>query len=60
MRYAKKKTKLFENGALNDELVLSTIDQARRDYADGAIIEARDALLDVINAIDDFDMEYNI
>lgn len=60
MRYAKKKTKLFENGALNDELVLSTIDQARRDYGNGAIIEARDALLDVINAIDDFDMEYNI
>lgn len=60
MRYKKKKTKLFENGALNDELVLSTIDQARRDYGNGAIIEARDALLDVINAIDDFDREYNI
>lgn len=60
MRYKKKPTKLFENGALNDELVLSTIDQARRDYENGAIIEARDALLDVINAIDDFDREYNI
>jgi len=60
MRYRKKKTKLFENGALNDELVLSTIDQALRDYGNGAIIEARDALLDVINAIDDFDREYNI
>lgn len=60
MRYKKKPTKLFENGKLNDELVLATIDQARRDYAYGAIIEARDALLDVINAIDDFDREYNI
>lgn len=54
MRYRKKKTKLFENGALNDEVVLSTIDRARRDYEDGAIIEAYDTLLEVINAIDDF------
>lgn len=54
MRYKKKPTKLFENGALNDELVLSAIDRARRDYEDGAIIEAYDTLLAVINAIDDF------
>lgn len=60
MRYKKKPAKLFENGSLNDEVVLSTIDRARRDYGNGAIIEARDALLDVINAIDDFDREYNI
>lgn len=50
----------FENGALNDEFVLATIDQARRAYEDGAIIEARDTLLNVINAIDDFDREYYI
>ena len=54
MRYKKKSTKLFENGSLNDEAVLSAIDRARRDYEDGAIIEAHDALLEVINAIDDF------
>lgn len=54
MKYRKKKTKLFKNGSLNDEAVLSAIDRARRDYEDGAIIEAYDALLEVINAIDDF------
>ena len=54
MRYKKKPTKLFENGSLNDEAVLSAIDRARKDYEDGAIIEAHDTLLEVINAIDDF------
>lgn len=54
MRYKKKATKLFENGSLNDEAVLSAIDRARRDYDYGAIIEAHDTLLEVINAIDDF------
>lgn len=54
MRYKKKSSKLFENGSLNDEAVLSAIDRARKDYEDGAIIEAHDALLEVINAIDDF------
>lgn len=58
MRYKKKKSsKLFENGSLNDEAVLSAIDRARRDYEDGAIIEAHDALLAVIDAIDDFARE---
>lgn len=54
MRYKKKSTKLFENGSLNDEAVLSSIDRARKDYEDGAIIEARDTLLEVVNAVDDF------
>lgn len=54
MRYKKKSTKLFENGSLNDEAVLSAIDRARKDYEDGAIIEAYDTLLEVINAIDCF------
>lgn len=54
MRYKKKQAKLFENGILNDEAVLSAIDRARKDYENGAIIEAYDALLEVINAIDDF------
>lgn len=54
MRYKKKSPKLFENGCLNDEAVFSAIDRARKDYEDGAIIEAHDALLEVINAIDEF------
>ena len=54
MRYKKKSTKLFENGSLNDETVLSAIEHVRKDYEDGAIIEAHDSLLEVIKAIYDF------
>lgn len=53
----KKVKKLFKNGELKDALVLSTIDRARQYYEDGAIIEAHDTLLEVIDAIEEFDKE---
>ena len=37
---------------LNDKKNLKLIKQALKDYEDGALIEARDALAEVVNAID--------
>lgn len=55
MRYRKiDKTKLYDNGFLNDALVLSEIDKAKALYEDGAIIEAKFILSDIVEAIQDF------
>lgn len=55
MKYrAINKTKLYDNGFLNDALVLSEIDRAKALYEDGAIIEAQDVLADIVNAIQNF------
>lgn len=37
---------------LNDKKNLKLIKQALKDYEDGALVEARDALAEVVNAID--------
>ena len=60
MRYYKKQTKLFENGKLNDKLVKDMLTSATKSFQDGEIIEARDTLIEIVEAIDDFDREYNI
>lgn len=45
---------------MNDDKVINEIQLARDEFVDGAIIEARDRLLNVINIIDDFiDKEEN-
>ena len=60
MRYTKKMTKLFENGKLNDKMIKDMLVSAEKCFQDGAIIEARDMLAEIVNAIDDLDREYNI
>ena len=55
MKYrAINKTKLYDNGFLNDALVLSEINRAKTLYEDGAIIEAQYVLADIVNAIQNF------
>lgn len=41
---------------MNDEENIALIKQALKDYEDGALIEARDALATVVNRIDAFDI----
>lgn len=41
---------------LNDKKNIGLIKQALKDYEDGALIEARDALAEVVKNIDDFDI----
>lgn len=51
---------LYKDGELNDKLIMDTLVSAEKCFQDGAIIEARDMLAEIVNAIDDFDREYNI
>lgn len=41
---------------MNDEENIALIKQALKDYEDGALIEARDALATVVNRIDAFEI----
>ncbi len=50
MRYIK-------NGELQDERILASLEAAKKEYKDGEIIEARDRLLEIIAAIDEFETE---
>lgn len=54
-KYYKKKTK-----ELDDERIAHDLRQFADDYANGAIVEVRDALLDIVEAIDDFCDDQNI
>lgn len=46
--------KFIKNGQMNDTLVLAAIKTALDDYEDGAIMEARNTLADIVNAIDEW------
>lgn len=48
MKYIDKK------GNLEDKRIIAAIKIAADDYENGAIIEARDELLDIIKSIDEF------
>jgi len=45
-----------EDIKMNDEENIALIKQALKDYEDGALIEARDALATVVNRIDAFEI----
>ena len=47
--------KYIKNGCLQDERIISALQQAARDYENGAIIETRDTLLEIAAAIDAFE-----
>ena len=45
----------LKNGCLQDEAILKALDEAKELYEDGAIIECRDILAEIITAVDDFE-----
>lgn len=47
--------KYIKNGCLQDKRVVFALQQAARDYENGAIIEVRDTLLEIVAAIDAFE-----
>lgn len=47
MRYIK-------NGELQDERIVASIHMAAKEYQNGELIEARDRMLEIIAAIDEF------
>ena len=47
-------TNFFKNGKLEDKRIIASLRQAANDYENGELIEVRELLLDIINAIDEF------
>lgn len=47
--------RFFKNGKLKDVEIINALKEATLDYEDGAIIEVRDVLLEIIEAIDEWD-----
>lgn len=47
--------KFWKNNKLDDAAIIKALNQAVKDYEDGAIAEVRDSLVEIINAIDEFE-----
>lgn len=52
-------SKFFKKGELQDKKIVAALHQAAEDYENGEIIEVKDVLMEIINAITDFEVEYN-
>lgn len=50
--------RFYKHGELDDERIVAALQRAARDYENGAIIEVRDALAEIVGAIDEFTNEY--
>lgn len=46
--------RFYKKGKLEDKKIEAALRKAADDYADGALIEVRDLLADIVNAIDEF------
>lgn len=46
--------KLYKNGNLEDKKIGAALRKAADDYENGELIEVRDLLLEIINAVDEF------
>lgn len=44
----------IKNGQLQDKKIIAALHRAAEDYEEGAIIETRDLLQDIVDAIDEF------
>ena len=51
--------RFFKNGSLKDKEIVKALQQAAVDYDNGEIAEVRDLLLDIVQAIDEFDNQYD-
>lgn len=50
-------SKFFKKGELQDKKIVAALHQAAEDYANGEIIEVKDVLIEIINAITDFEQD---
>jgi hypothetical protein len=50
--------KFFKNGELKDKKIVEALHKAADDYENGEIVEVKDVLVEIINAITDFEQEY--
>lgn len=47
--------KIWKNNELDDAAIIKVLNQAVKDYEDGAIAEVRDSLAEIVVAIDEFE-----
>lgn len=47
--------RFFKKGELQDKQIIAALHQAAEDYENGEIIEVKDVLIEIINAITDFE-----
>ena len=47
--------RFIKAGELKDKKIVAALSQAVEDYENGAIIEVRDLLLEIVEAIDEFE-----
>lgn len=47
--------KFFKKGELQDKKIVAALHQAAEDYENGEIIEVKDVLIEITNAITDFE-----
>lgn len=47
--------KFWKNNELDDAAIVKALYQAAKDYENGSIAEVRDSLVEIVNAIDEFE-----
>ena len=52
--------KFLKHGKLQDIEIINALKEAVYDYQDGAIAEVRDSLAEIVNAIDEWEYNYEI
>lgn len=52
--------KFIKYGKLQDIEILNALKEAVYDYEDGAILEVRDVLVDIVKAIDEWTHNYEV
>ena len=48
-------SRFFKQGHLQDQKIVAALQRAAEDYENGEIVEVKDTLIDIINAITDFE-----
>jgi hypothetical protein len=51
-------SKFFKKGELQDKKIAEALRQAAEDYENGEILEVKGVLIDIINAITEFEEKY--
>ena len=49
--------RFFKKGELQDKKIVAALHQAAQDYENGELVEVKDLLIEIINAITDFEQE---
>jgi hypothetical protein len=52
--------KFIEYGRLQDMEIINALKESMYDYEDGAILEVRDVLEEIVKAIDEWDYNYSL